>query len=132
MYTTFFTIVFIVIGLLLMLAPPILLGVAIRAIFRKVNRGLLSFFGGAIMLLVMTTRFGDNHVFDHLVPALLTVKQTSPAFAALMVIVVIISSMAFPFLMVRIGIIGFDRFGMKQKDTEPASVDDAETSALEK
>ena len=96
--------------ILLVLVPPILLGVALRIAFRKANADLVSLLGGAIVLMAMTTMLGYGDTFDHIISALLPIWNINPVFGAIMVIVTLLPSIAIPFLMVRIGINMCDRF----------------------
>ena len=101
-------------GILLVLAPPILLGVALRIAFRKANADLVSLLGGAIGLMAMTTMLGFGDTFNHITSALSPIWDINPVIGTIMVIVTLLPSIAIPFLMVRIGVNMCDRFRIKR------------------
>ena len=117
-YTILYIILGLGVGILLLLAPPILLGFTLRIAFRKANADLVSILGGAIVLMLMTTMsdFGDS--FYKITSNMLSIWDINPLIGVIMIVMTLLFSMAFPFLMVRIGVNMYDRFRMKKSKPE--------------
>ena len=106
-------------GIVVLLAPPLLLGMILRAVFRTASDNLLSLLGGAAILFVLSIK-SNSDTANFFASQVLFLWQFTPVFAVIIAFVFLLSAMAIPFLMVSRGIDIMDKIKSKRKKPEPA------------
>ena len=120
-YMIFLWVLCIAFGIAVMFSPPILLGMFLRTVFRKVSDSLLSLLGGSAILLVLSVisnSYSDTANF--FASQVLFLWQFTPVIAVIIAFVFLLSAMAIPFLMVNFGVNIMDKIKSKRKNPEPA------------
>ena len=94
--------------LLCFLGAPLLFGFGLRAVGRSVNPNLLSLLGASVVVVLLSLVPGIA-MFERLLAALLPLREHAPVFLVVAFCLTLLSAMAVPFLLVRLGIGFHDR-----------------------